>query len=68
MELTEHEHIWDKKADELTVADNLKISAGVMVVTMAIPVAVYGVIAAVNKVVTKVKVRKFAKDMNETLA
>lgn len=69
-ELTKH--IWEKKADELTVGESLKISAGVMVgvmaISIAIPLAVGGAVLAVEKINQKLKVRKFRKDMEHNAA
>lgn len=72
MDLTETKHIWNKKPDELTVGESLKISTGVMVgvtaISIIIPVAVLSAIAAFDKISDKFKMRKFAKDMDNTLA
>jgi hypothetical protein len=60
--------VWSKKADELTVAESLKVSGGVMLVvtavSIAIPFAALGVIAAAEKISNKLKTRKFAKELN----
>lgn len=66
------EHIWNKKADELTVGESLKVSAGVMVgimaISIAIPVAVGGAMLAVEKISQKLRVRKFRKEMEHNAA
>lgn len=58
--------LFSKKADELTVGESLKISAGATVVVMVIPVAVIGAIAGVESIAAKLKERKLAKANEDT--
>jgi hypothetical protein len=53
--------IWNKKQDDLTVADNLKIAGGVMVISMIAPLLVLGAVGAGAAAYTKLQERRQAK-------
>lgn len=64
MNETEITSIWNKTAAELTVADQLKISAVSVAVVVAVPVAFFGTIAVVNSVRNKFQRRKLVPVTN----
>lgn len=53
--------IWNKKPDELSVGDNLKITAGVLVVMTVAPAAIIGVAAGAAHLYDKFQERRAAK-------
>lgn len=70
METTEKTRIWNKKPDELTVSDNLKIAGGWMVVAAVAPFVVIGVAngaaALWNKLQFKRSMRKAIKELEKS--
>lgn len=64
--MTENEtvSIWNKTAADLTVADQLKVSAVFVAVSVAVPVAFFGTIAAVESVRDRIRMRKLDKAKN----
>ena len=60
--------IWNKTASEVTVKDQLVVGAAVAAVMLAVPLAISGAVSGVNKLVRKIRVRKFAKEVENTLA
>jgi len=61
MEEIEKVRIWDKKADELTTGDNLKIAVGVGVVFTLAPIAVAGVLVGISSLWERHQAKKLEK-------
>jgi hypothetical protein len=63
--------IWEKKADDLTVSDSLKIGVGITVVTavamVAVPLAIGGVMTLVEKIRKNHQTKKEVKTLEEAV-
>ena len=68
MEMEQNKPIWNKTASEVTVKDQLVVGAVVAAAIVVVPLAIGGVISAGDKLVRKIRVRKFAKEVENTLA
>jgi hypothetical protein len=64
---TEKTSLLSKKQDEITVGDSLKIVTGAALISAAVPLVIYGVVAGVTTVHDKFKARKLAKETVEIL-